>query len=342
MNAEGRAVSGLGLDAIGDLSELLEPVAALGGTALDVPIDLIDPDPEQPRREGNPGFTAESLEELATTIRTRGVRSPISIRPNLEIEGRFVINHGERRWRASRIAGLETIRAFIDTDHSLDDQVIENLQRDDLTAREIADYIGRKVSEGVKQKEIAETIGKSNAFVSQHRTLLSLPEPVEEAFSSARVSDVTLVNELATAYKKYPEDVTAWLADASHDVTRQSIKLMRQFWESKDQTASETAPSASTHDEGDDAESGLDQKIDQGGENTTLGSGEESAVDKLLTGNEPRIAGVVLVEHAKRSAKMILDRRPKKGSSWIRYVDNGDIELVALKELVLLEIVTEG
>lgn len=113
-------------------------------SSLELDLSLIDEDPNQPRTE----FDPVTLQELSDTIRLRGVKTPISVHPHPQIEGRFIINHGARRFRASILAKKKTIPAFIDTDYSKVDQMIENLQRDALTPREIADFIGYQYSKG--------------------------------------------------------------------------------------------------------------------------------------------------------------------------------------------------
>jgi ParB family chromosome partitioning protein len=166
--------------------------AARPGTVIaepsEVALDLIDQDPQQPRSESNPGLSASSLAELAASIRLRQVRTPISLRDNPMCPGRFIINHGARRFRASRLAGKTTIPAFIDNGYNEVDQVVENLQRNELTAREIADYIGRELAKGMKKGQIATAISKSPSFVTQHAALLELPEPIAAAFAAGRVS----------------------------------------------------------------------------------------------------------------------------------------------------------
>jgi len=206
----GKQEAWLGLEVLGDLSSLLNnPVGDAHVTShvpLHLPLDVIDEDSNQPRQANNPGFSKDSLEELASTIRARGVKSPISVRENLEIKGRYLINHGARRYRASKLAGKETIPAFVDNDYNEADQVIENLQRNELTAREISDFIGRELAKGKKKIQIAKDIGKSPAFVTQYVTLLDLPEPIAKAFNGGRTNDVTVVNELVMSYKKNPKE----------------------------------------------------------------------------------------------------------------------------------------
>ncbi len=206
------------------------PENPLKSTAiLELKLSQIDEDPYQPRVE----FNSVTLQELADTIRIRGIKTPISVRPNPEKKDRFVINHGARRFRASKLAGKKTIPAYVDTDYTLADQVIENLQRDNLTSREIADYIGRELSQGTRKIDIAKKIGKSQAFISQHVTLLDLPDKISELFISGAAQDVTIINELVKAYKKDPEEVENWLDDEDIDITRHSIKLLREYLKDK-------------------------------------------------------------------------------------------------------------
>src|SRR4051812_36343684 len=118
------------LDAIEALDA---PALPLGAPVL-IALDLIDEDPAQPRCE----FAEEALRELAATIAERGVKQPISVRPHPETPGRWIINFGARRVRASRLAGKEVVPAFVDAGVDEYDQVIENEQRDGLKPMELA------------------------------------------------------------------------------------------------------------------------------------------------------------------------------------------------------------
>jgi len=211
-------------------------VASLSpGKPLLLDITMIDPDPNQPRQSDNPGFSQESLQELANTIALRGVKMPISVRENPAKPGRYVINHGERRWRGSQVAGKTHIPAFIDNDYSDDDQVIENIQRNDLTAREVAVHIGRKLAAGLTKSQIAKILGKSPAFVTQHAALLDLPDCIADAFNQGLIRDVTVVNELVTAYKQDAGEVKKLLQEnAGEDITRSAVKVFREFLDEKE------------------------------------------------------------------------------------------------------------
>ena len=333
--------SGLGLDSIGDLSGLLnEPEAvARGGGPLELPLDLIDEDPQQPRTADNPGFSPESIEEIGQTIKDRGVKSPISVRENPEVEGRYIINHGARRYRGSKWAEKTAIPAFIDNDYNHADQVIENLQRNELTPREIADFIGRELATGKKKSEIAREIGKSPAFVTQHVTLLDLPDPIARAFNTGRANDVTVVNELVTAFKKNPEEVGAWLADDSQELTRGSVKLLREFLADKRRQGDEDERDPNTVDAltgKTDAESESESEEGrQGPEGTDVKKEKkEGDPDKLKK-------AIIQVEHDGRPARLILNKRPAaEGWAWLKYEDDGmefEADLIQVKLVALIE-----
>lgn len=314
--------SGLGIEAMGDLSGLLaDPTPAsddgeaAGARAAEISLELIDEDPNQPRTH----FDQGSLDEMAGTIALRGVKTPISVRPHTTAEGRFFINHGARRYRASLLAGKTTIPAFVDADYTEDDQVIENIQRETLTPREIAEYIGRRLAAKVKKIDIAKAIGKSPAFVSQHVALLDLPDPIAEIFQSGRCRDVTLINELVGIYKKRPEAVNDWLADEEQEITRGTVRTLREFLESP--------------------------LGEEGGEDS--GSGKEEPKEPpapTVKGKEPDSTklkkAIVTVEHDGRPGRLMLNRRPtREGLSWMKYDDDGSEFETELKDVRLISVI---
>lgn len=322
--AEPQEPSSMDLGSLGDLSSLMNAPAVSNGP-LDLDMSLIDEDPDQPRTADNPGFSPESIAEIGATIKARGVKSPISVRENLDVPGRFVINHGARRFRGSKWAQNKTIPGFIDNDYNVDDQVIENLQRNELTAREIADYIGRELAKGRKKGDIAKDIGKSASFVSQHVTLLDLPEPLAEAFSSGRVKDVTVLNDLATAYKKSPDEVTDWLEDDTQEVTRGTVKLLREFLDDKNQQGSGEQFGDGGGNADDNGESGDNTKPPK--------EPKDPDPDKLKK-------AIVQVEHDGRLARLILNRRPtESGRAWMKYEDDGAEFEAVLSDAVMVQLI---
>ena len=146
-----------------------------------VPIDRIESNPEQPRL----AFDETSLQELAASIREHGVLQPILVRP-LE-GGRYQLIAGERRWRASRVAGLETIPALIeeiDDETALEISIIENLQREDLSPLDEAAMYDRMIHEhGYSVRKLAQKLGKDKGYLENRLRLADAPEEVRQLVS---------------------------------------------------------------------------------------------------------------------------------------------------------------
>lgn len=141
----------------------------------EIEIGLIDRNPEQPRKI----FEENALNELAESIKNHGVIQPIIVKEN---EGRYVIVAGERRWRASRLAGIKTIPCIIKnyTEQQISEiAIIENLQREDLNPIESAKAIKNLINQyNLTQDEVADKIGKSRPAVANTLRLLALPENI--------------------------------------------------------------------------------------------------------------------------------------------------------------------
>jgi len=323
--------SGLGLDSMGDLSSLLDAptTSANGGGPLMLDMNLIDEDPNQPRTEDNPGFSDESLAEMAASVQLRGVKTPISVRENLDALGRFIINHGARRYRASKRAGKTQIPAFVDNDYNEADQVVENLQQNDLTAREIADCIGRELAKGVKKIDIAKAFSKSPAFISQHVTLLDLPDPIAHEFNKGRIKDVTLINELVNLAKREPEKVTAWLSKEDQEITRGTVKELREFVEDVEGKSTQEKSVQNPKGKATDVASSEPEHA-------------PSKTDEKPTDPDKLKKAIVKVQHNDRPARLVLNRRPPAdGYAWLKYEDDGHEFEANLLE-VRLTGVTEG
>ena len=163
-----------------------EAILASEGMTETLPLSKIEPNAAQPRKS----FDEEGLRELSESIRTHGVLQPITVR-KLE-SGYYQIISGERRWRASKLAGAIDIPAMIvtaDDRKSLELALIENLQREDLNPMEEASGFRLLMTEyGMTQEEIAEQVGKSRPAVANALRLLSLPEPVQNMIAEGRLS----------------------------------------------------------------------------------------------------------------------------------------------------------
>ena len=176
---------GRGLDAIFGTENIAAKVAPMSHMA-QIAIEQIVPNPTQPRT----AFDEEALRELADSIRQLGIIQPITVRR--DGDERYVIISGERRWRASRMAGLETLPAYV---READDEnlhamaLVENIQRQDLNAIEIALGMQRLIDEcGLTQEQMADKVGKKRSTVSNYMRLLSLPDEVQLALKEGLIT----------------------------------------------------------------------------------------------------------------------------------------------------------
>jgi ParB family transcriptional regulator, chromosome partitioning protein len=177
----------------------------------------------------------------------------------------------------------------------------------------------------LRKGEIARSISKSPAFVTLHVTLLDLPDPIAGVFNSGRVKDVTVVNELVTAFKKKPEEVAGWLSDENQEITRGAVMLLREFLDDK-------LKHERFGDEGDDGEGGI----------SGIQDNQEIKGNGVRLEDPARLKkAIVKVRHNRRSARLILSRRPStEGLAWLQYMDDGqevEVDLVHVKLEALLE-----
>jgi len=176
--AEGRRGLGRGLSALLDEVEAPAEGGHRAAGVTEIPVETIKANPDQPRRH----FDEAELEELAQSIREKGVLQPILVRPAV-FAGEFQIVAGERRWRAAQRAGIRAIPALV---RSLSDEevleiaIVENVQRKDLSPMEEADGYRTLIEKfGRTQAQVADTVGKSRVHVANALRLLQLPASVQ-------------------------------------------------------------------------------------------------------------------------------------------------------------------
>jgi ParB/RepB/Spo0J family partition protein len=146
-----------------------------------VPLDRIEPNPEQPRL----AFNEETLQELSASIKEHGVLQPILVRP---LEGnRYQLIAGERRWRASKLAGIDSIPALIediDDDTALEIAIIENLQREDISPLDEAAMYDRMVRDhGYSIRKLADKLGKDKGYLENRLRLADAPDEIRQLVS---------------------------------------------------------------------------------------------------------------------------------------------------------------
>jgi ParB family chromosome partitioning protein len=170
------------------LNALLQTVESATSGLERVPLDRIDPSPFQPRR----AFSEDSLAELAASIRANGVVQPILLRHNASVQDRYQLVVGERRWRAARLAGLETIPATVREladQEALEFALAENLLRDDLNPLEVAHaYQALQEKFRLSHEQVAERLGINRSSVTNILRLLRLPPAVQEMLSKDEIT----------------------------------------------------------------------------------------------------------------------------------------------------------
>lgn len=164
---------------------------------IELPLDRISSDPNNPRRS----FSDDELKEMAESIKAHGVLQPIVVR-QVEGEQHYLIRFGDRRFRASALAGKTTIPAIVaEAGEEADDlvqQVVENDQRVDLTAGELAAAVAKLMKSGMKQADIAKRLGRPKAMISMYAAVASMPPLLADL---AATSAIRTVYELHQAWK---------------------------------------------------------------------------------------------------------------------------------------------
>ena len=206
---------GRGLDALISTEE----VKTQGSSSINnVEVDKIKPNPNQPRRE----FDHLALQVLSDSIRQIGLVQPITIRDMQD--GTYIIIAGERRWRASQMAGLTSIPAYIrtvDDENMMEMALVENIQREDLNPMEIALAYQHLLEQyEMTQEQLSERVGKSRSAVTNYLRLLKLPGNIQVALENKEMdmgharallslNDPTLQNQVFQAIKKEDLSVRA-------------------------------------------------------------------------------------------------------------------------------------
>lgn len=325
------------------LDEVTQDYAATnqGGTR-NIQRKLIEADPNQPRRK----FNAQSLDELAESIRVHGVIQPIVVRRLGE--GKFMLVSGERRWRAAGIAGLDEIPAVVRDDLDAFAQVVENIQREDLSPAEIWRWISAQVESGESKGDLASKLGKSNAWVSAYCAVDKMPDAFKLALTQGLAADITALGQLYKLWKQHPAEVERALA-AEEPVTRHSVSVLSEQLErassiKPNEPPAENAPVVGAkqepgqHEEAalgasGGQEPGLREKAAPG-VNVDQSSGERRKVDAGA------LPARILVRYEAQSWALIYTRRRQTpDGEEVLLLNEGGMELYApLCKLVLLSI----
>jgi ParB family chromosome partitioning protein len=205
------------------LDLLNAPAILTAGAPLQLPLDLIDEDPDQPRKD----FDQVTLAELTDSVKARGVLQAISVRRHPVTPDRWMVNFGARRLRASRLAGKPTIPAYVDNAMDSYDQVIENEQRESLSPLELAMFVQKKLQSGARSSEIARTLGKSRGYLTFIGALIDPPAWLLDLYRSGRCRGISELYELRKLHESQPEAVAQWIEGRAH-VSRADVQVFKE------------------------------------------------------------------------------------------------------------------
>jgi ParB family transcriptional regulator, chromosome partitioning protein len=308
-----------------DLAALDAPTLTATGQPLMLSADAIDEDPDQPRHE----FDSNALNELAETIRERGVRQPISVRPDLQQAGRWVLNFGARRLRASRLAGLKEVPAFIDTTADSYDQLIENEQREGLKPLELALFVQKRLAMGDNQAEIAKRLGKSRQWVTVTTALIEAPDWLLQAYREGRCRGMNELYEVRRLHGEHGQAVEAWVT-LQPAVTRDRIALLRLELEQRDRLELQAHEESSARERqgvADTAKSKLDKSLPPTG----------TASHEPRSMRSPNSDQRIHVEFDGQDYQLVVSVVPEQsGQLYVRPLNGGPRRLAPAGELKLL------
>lgn len=300
-----------------DLSKLESVTQASDGKPILFDVSEIMEDPNQPRQE----FDETSLRELADNIKARGIKSPISVKPK-NADGKFIINHGARRYRAAILAGLQKIPGFIDGEHADYDQIAENIHRENLTPLEIALFIKKRLATGEKKADIARGLNRDRAFVTQHAALIDPPDFLLTLYHSGKCGSAVHLYELRNLYNDHTGKVVAW-CEGTEEITRKGITALKDSLNGnrKESEAQEKEAAKAEKTESQQAEKPRRKEEPDKGIAPKAGEGTKQSKESVESDKIRK--PVLLVRHGKNAASILLDRKPTaEGLIFIRYEDS--------------------
>lgn len=341
-------------------SQEAEPASTIPGVQrnsrgyFDIPLKLIEEDPNQPRLATN--FNEESIKEMAETIEADGLMQPISVRKHPNKPDMFMVNYGARRLRASRLLGKKTIGAIITEDFSIDKQVIENLHREDLDNKSLLSFMSACMARGMKRKEIATRLKKPEKWVTMYTQLLDARnDGIRDAFEAGKIASVAVAYELAAMAKK-DEDANAaivqLLADGG-EITNATVKRLKDRTKNPNATEDTGETSGKPQAEGvatiphTTAEVHEDGEQSGNGSTVTAAKAEHEPDTEDVTSNMPEVgerespsrpAKVFIFATYKDEPVTIIPKEPSGKTKAIIKTANGEEKEVPIKSLTLLRV----
>lgn len=322
--------------------DLGNPAPVADGTPKQIPLTDILEDPDQPRVE----FPEDQMQKMVESIKARGVKTPISVKPHPKEQGKWIINYGARRFRASVMAGKETIPAFVDNDHDDYDQVMENKERLNHSPIELALFIQKKIKQGEKKNVIAKKLNEDPVFISTHLALVDMPECLSKAYDAGFKSPKTLY-DLRKLWESFPEEVNAWVDESlenGQDIIRSRVQaLSKKLKEPKQAETTEADPESEPQAQESQEQTAIiddNESFNFDGDDQAEAT-EEPEVKKLMDQSNQKEQPeakeedpdkikkpLLVVIHDGRQANLMLNKKPSSlGFAWIKYEDGTEVSV---------------
>lgn len=205
----------------GDYAKLISKA----GEFYDFDIDIVSPDPNQPRKN----FDEAALQELADDLKKNGLIQPIVVREDPDNVGKFIVVAGERRLKAAKLAGFKKIRSILSTyDNSQLGyvQIAENAKRDNLKFYEMAEFIVSRSDAGEKQADIAEKLGLSKTKVSEFMVWKDAPDFLKDA--KEHFSSIRTFYDIAKLTDEFANEVKSFIEDSTGEISRADISSLKK------------------------------------------------------------------------------------------------------------------
>lgn len=195
------------------------------GSFYDFDVDIISPDPNQPRKN----FDEAALQDLADDLKKNGLIQPIVVRDDPDNVGKFIVVAGERRLKAAKLAGFKKIRSILSTyDNSQLGyvQIAENAKRDNLKFYEMAEFIVSRADAGEKQADIAEKLGLSKTKVSEFMVWKDAPDFLKDA--KEHFSSIRTFYDIAKLTDEFANEVKSFIEDSTGEISRADISSLKK------------------------------------------------------------------------------------------------------------------
>jgi ParB family chromosome partitioning protein len=320
----------------------------------DIPLNIIEEDPNQPRNEDE--FNLEALEELAGSIKSTGLQTPITVRKHPDNPDKYMIHTGARRFRAFIMLNRKTIPAVIDDKATMAGQMVENIHREPLKPKAVIRYIEICQAKGMKLNEIAEGIGVVPSFISMHKKIKDsdIPE-IKRAFEEERFTSMPAAYEMIALAKKHEKAVREFIAADEGEITRGMVKKLKERLER--QTLDDERQPVSGETANADGVVGTEAGAGEGGviadsnqeeepppaigdiEEGTAGQEDQVAIKPSPSTTKP--AKVHIFAEYKDEVVIILAKEPSGKTKAVIKTQGGEETEVPIKSLTLLRIAAE-